>query len=247
MHSTSQLYRDWCEGQIPVTDLSDTCVVAVDQPGRPVKPDLVHPRELARRSIHTQVGKAALLHSFAHIEFNAINLALDAVYRFRGLPAAYYGDWLKVAAEESYHFGLLQDQLNKLGYTYGDFAGHNGLWDMALRTRHDPLIRMAIIPRSMEARGLDVTPGIMEKFAAAGDTAVVQVLEIILADEIGHVECGTRWFHYLCDHAELPRQETFERLIKQYIGDRHTSSLHKNARRKAGFSEAELHFLEGMQ
>lgn len=247
MLASTRLYQDWCEGKFKDEDLSSDEIVKFGEPGRPSKPTLVSPRQLPRRSVHTPDGKAALLHSFAHIEFNAINLALDAVYRFRGLPRTFYGDWLKIAAEEAYHFGMLQQLLVKMGHNYGDFDAHNGLWEMACRTEHDPLVRMAVIPRIMEARGLDVTPGIMEKFKAVGEQAVVETLQIILRDEIGHVECGSRWFHYLCDCAKLSRQETFEELLSQYVGERLKSPLHRSARLQAGFSEAELQFLEGME
>lgn len=217
-----------------------------DEPGRPQKPQLVAPRHLPKRSLHTEEGRAALLHSIAHIEFNAINLALDAVYRFRGLPRQYYGDWLRVAAEEAYHFQLINEFLKSIGYEYGDFSAHNGLWDMAMRTKDDVMVRMAIVPRVMEARGLDATPGIMEKFSAAGDEEVVKILQIIMRDEIGHVEIGTRWFNYCCDKQKLPRQQAFEDLMRQYVKGRPKIPLHRSARISAGFTEAELEFLEGL-
>jgi uncharacterized ferritin-like protein (DUF455 family) len=168
------------------------------------------------------------------------------VYRFRGLPKAYYGDWLKVAAEEACHFQLVSDHLHTMGYAYGDFPAHNGLWDMAMQTRDDPLVRMAIIPRVMEARGLDVTPGIIERFENVGESAVVDILNVIMRDEIGHVETGTRWFNYLCDAKGLPRQPTFEKLMHRFMKGRVRPPLHRKARISAGFTESELEFLEGM-
>jgi uncharacterized ferritin-like protein (DUF455 family) len=215
-------------------------------PGHPQKPDLVSPRDLPRRSIATVQGRAALLHSIAHIEFNAINLALDAVYRFRDMPKSYYTDWLHVAAEEAYHFELVSHHLHTLGYEYGDFAAHNGLWDMAMRTKEKVLERMAIIPRGMEARGLDVTPGIIEKLKSSGDELAVKILKIILHDEIGHVEIGTRWFNYCCDTQNLPRQETFEEIMRRFTRGRVKLPLHRSARKTAGFTDAELDFLEGL-
>lgn len=215
-------------------------------PGRPEKPQLVAPRDLPRRSINTAQGRAALLHSIAHIEFNAIDLALDAVYRFAGMPQQYYADWLQVAAEEAHHFELINNHLDSLGYSYGDFAAHNGLWDMAMQTKHSIMVRMAVIPRGMEARGLDVTPVIIKKLSAAGDSRAIEILEVILRDEIGHVEIGTRWFNYCCDQQNMPRQETFEKLMQRFAKGRVKLPLHRSARKKAGFTEAELDYLEGL-
>ncbi|MCB1723056.1 MAG: ferritin-like domain-containing protein [Chromatiaceae bacterium] len=214
--------------------------------GRPPRPVLVSPRELAPRGLGNAEGHAALVHAVAHIEFNAINLACDAVYRFRDLPDAYYGDWLQVAAEEAYHFSLLRDRLERLGYAYGDFPAHDGLWEMAARTAHDPLLRMALVPRVMEARGLDVTPGMRERFAAHGDQQTAAVLDIILRDEIGHVEAGSRWFRHLCARRRLDPEETYFALLEQFLGNKVRCPLHKPARLQAGFSETELGRLEAL-
>ncbi len=241
---TTKLQRAWVSDEFCWPDASP--FRDYQTPGRPHKPVLVAPRDLPRRSIATVEGRAALLHSIAHIEFNAINLALDAVYRFRNMPKSYYADWLHVAAEEAYHFELVDNHLHTLGYAYGDFAAHNGLWDMAMRTKDSVLVRMAIIPRGIEARGLDVTPGIIEKLRATGDEQAINILEIILRDEIGHVEIGTRWFNYCCDAQNLPRQETFEKLMRRFTHGRVKLPLHRNARKRAGFTDAELDFLEGL-
>ena len=238
------MVQSWREGNHHCQ--SGSYVEPLTEPGRPAKPSLIDPRHLARRSLNTAQGHAALIHAIAHIEFNAINLALDAVYRFRQMPRAYIDDWLKVADEEAYHFQLVREHLNSLGYDYGDFDAHNGLWEMAQRTAHDSMVRMALVPRVMEARGLDVTPGIIERLRAAGDDKAVEVLNIILRDEVGHVEIGTRWFHYLCDERHLPRQETFEQLFNQYTKGRIRLPLHRSARLQAGFSEEELSYLEGL-
>ena len=215
-------------------------------PGYPTELRLVAPRELVTRKLHTPQGHAALIHAICHIEFSAINLAWDAVYRFRAMPAAYYQDWVQVAEEEARHFGLLSARLAKLGYHYGDFSAHNGLWEMARETAYDPLVRMALVPRVLEARGLDVTPGIMKRLAAIGDDESVAILEIIHRDEIGHVETGTRWFHYLCEQRGLDAEATFRELLAKHMRGFPGGLLHREARRKAGFSEAELDYLEGV-
>lgn len=223
----------------------------VDEPGppeagRPSRPQLVKPGKLAHRRIGTPEGQAALIHAVAHIEFNAINLACDAVYRFRDLPDAYYADWAQVAAEEAHHFSLLQGRLGQLGYAYGDFPAHNGLWELAVKTAQDPLLRMALVPRVMEARGLDVTPGMMERFASIGDKQTVAVLEIILRDEVGHVEAGSRWFRHLCAQRGLEPEATYFKLLEQYFAGGIRCPLHKPARREAGFTESELGRLEAL-
>ncbi|MFN8840958.1 MAG: ferritin-like domain-containing protein, partial [Burkholderiales bacterium] len=178
----------------------DPCAAFDDatRPGRPGAPRLVHPRDVPQRGVGSDEGRAALLHAIAHIEFNAIDLALDAVWRFGGLPEAWYLDWAGVAAEEALHFGLLADELRRRGHAYGDFDAHDGLWAMALRTRGDALARVALVPRLMEARGLDVTPQIQARLASAGDEAGRAILQRILDDEVGHVAIGNRWYAWLC-------------------------------------------------
>jgi uncharacterized ferritin-like protein (DUF455 family) len=204
------------------------------------------PKDLAKRRFNTLKGRGALIHSIAHIEFNAINLAWDAVYRFQEMPQQFYGDWIRVADEEAYHFSLMRDHLNSMGYDYGDFNAHNGLWEMAKQTAHDIMTRMALVPRVLEARGLDVTPDIMGRLKASGDDRAVEILEIILRDEIGHVAVGTRWFHYCCEQRGLEPEETFFSLFNQYMKGQPKGSLHREARLKAGFTENELSKLEAM-
>jgi uncharacterized ferritin-like protein (DUF455 family) len=216
----------------------------IDEPGRPHRPELVDPARVPIRKLGNVEGRAALIHAVAHIEFNAINLAWDAVHRFRGLPPDYYRDWARVAEEEAYHFELLRKHLRDLGYDYGSFTAHNGLWEMAQKTAHDPLVRMALVPRVLEARGLDVTPGMMRRLQQAGDGRAVEILEIIHRDEIGHVAIGTRWFSFLCELRGLDREETFERLVLQYVAGRGARSIDRNARKRAGFSEREMAFIE---
>ena len=239
---TNLLYQDWHRGGVAVTD--DTPVLPIAVPGRPQQPVLVAPRELHRRSPHTVEGRAALIHALCHIEFNAINLALDAVYRFRDLPTSYYADWLRVAKEEAYHFGLLAEHLATLGYAYGAFPGHNGLWEMALDTDHDVLVRMALVPRVMEARGLDVTPSIIDKLKTAGDERAVAILHIIHQDEVGHVEIGSRWFRFLCEQRALEPFATFKQLLKQYLKGQLKGPFDFTIRKQAGFSDEELAYLE---
>jgi uncharacterized ferritin-like protein (DUF455 family) len=216
------------------------------EPGRPERPLLVHPRDLPKRPTKSARGRAALIHAVAHIEFNAINLAWDAVWRFPGLPRAYYGDWVGVAAEEAEHFGLMCGRLRALGHDYGDFPAHDGLWAMARRTAHDPLARMALVPRVMEARGLDVTPGMIARFQAAGDEATAQCLGIILRDEVGHVAAGNRWFRYLCAERGLEPGPAWRALLAEHLRGEIRCPLNHEDRRRAGFEEAELQELEAL-
>ena len=212
-------------------------------PGRPALPILVSPLQLPKRSMRTIEGRAALIHALAHIEFNAINLALDAIWRFDSMPDKYYTDWLKVAAEEAYHFSLLNAHLQTLGFTYGDFSGHNSLWEMVDRTKNDVLARMALVPRTMEARGLDASPQLRNKFAQVGDLAMAEILDIILRDEIGHVAIGNDWFNWLCNARQLDPIDTFEQLCVEYDAPKLKPPFNLEARRQAGFSEAELALL----
>lgn len=212
-------------------------------PGRPLRPALVAPKQLKRRAMNTTEGRAALIHALAHIEFNAINLALDAVWRFSEMPADYYSDWLLVAKEEAYHFTLLRQHLQTLGFDYGDFDGHNSLWEMVEKTQSDVLARMALVPRTLEARGLDAAPPLKQKLAQAGDHAAAAILDIILRDEIGHVAIGNRWFQFLCDQRSLDTLETFEALRQQYQAPTLRPPFNMEARKLAGFTEAELAYL----
>ena len=212
-------------------------------PGIPLKPQLVPPLALPKRSMRTVEGRASLIHALAHIEFNAINLALDAIWRFDNMPECYYRDWLKVAAEEAQHFSLLNTHLRTLGFSYGDFAGHNSLWEMVDRTKDDVLARMALVPRTMEARGLDATPSTLNKFAQVGDMAMVEILTIILRDEIGHVAIGNVWYNWLCNERKLEPIKTFANLCQQYSAPKLKPPFNMEARREAGFSDAELALL----
>lgn len=209
-------------------------------PGRPERPRLVPPKDVPTRSPFTSEGRAGLLHAIAHIEFNAINLALDAVWRFPGMPLAYYGDWLGVASEEALHFTLLNEHLASLGHGYGDFDAHDGLWTMARRTEHDVLARMALVPRTLEARGLDAAPPLQAKLARAGDARAVDILGVILRDEVGHVAIGNRWYGWLCQRSALDPLATYRRLARAHQAPRLRAPFNLEARRAAGFSQAEL-------
>lgn len=211
----------------------------VSIPGRPQRPQLVHPRTVAHRGLGSAAGRAALIHAVAHIEFNAINLALDAAFRFRGMPLDFYADWLSVAQDEARHFSMLSARLAQLGHAYGDFPAHNGLWEAAEKTAHDVLERMALVPRVLEARGLDVTPGMILRLREVGDTETVAVLEVILDEEVRHVTIGTRWYRYLCDQRGLDSDSTFESLLQAH-GARIRPPLNWAARMQAGFHAAEL-------
>lgn len=215
-------------------------------PGLPEKLLLVAPRKLKSRSLSSPEGHAALIHAICHIEFNAINLAWDAVYRFRDMPSDYYTDWVRIAGEEAYHFSMLRQHLNSLGQEYGDFPAHNGLWEMAIETAYDPLVRMALVPRVLEARGLDVTPGIVKKLRDIGDQEAVDILAIVHRDEIGHVEAGSRWFNYLCGQRGLEPGATFRCLLDKHMRGGIKGPLHRDARKLAGFTEQELDYLEGV-
>lgn len=215
--------------------------------GRPSAPRLVNPRDLPKRSVATRQGQAALIHAIAHIEFNAINLAWDAVYRYRNLPGSYYHDWLKVAAEETRHFQLLNQRLSELDYKYGDFQAHAGLWDMAEKTAHNFLERMAVIPRGMEARGLDVTPGLINRLRQVGDLRTVEILELILEDEIGHVAIGDRWFRYACDKAGCKPESMYREIVSRYSNSPVQGPFNREARVQAGFTHEELDRLVSWQ
>jgi uncharacterized ferritin-like protein (DUF455 family) len=208
--------------------------------GRPAKPALVPVREVPQRGLGTPAGRAALLHAVAHIEFNAINLALDAAWRFRGMPRDYYLDWTSVAADEARHFRLLRTRLQALGHDYGDFAAHNGLWEMAEKSAGRCLARMALVPRLLEARGLDVTPGMIARFRGQGDLESVVVLETILREEVGHVAIGSRWFAWCCAREGVDPVETFVALLRDEARGALRGPFNLEARRAAGFDDAEM-------
>jgi uncharacterized ferritin-like protein (DUF455 family) len=240
--SVAALWAAFQAGELRVD--TECPVEPIGVPGRPPRPQLVDPSQVPRRRLGSAEGRAALVHAVAHIEFNAINLALDAVYRFRGMPDAYYGDWLSVAFDEARHFRLLQDRLRAMGSAYGEFPAHNGLWEMAEKTADSCLVRMALVPRVLEARGLDVTPGMIGRLEGAGDNETVRVLRVILEEEVRHVAIGTRWFHYCCDKLNLEPEATFLTLLETRYGGSVRGPFNLEARYQAGFSAEEMRALE---
>lgn len=242
---TRALYKDWCAGKVEIDRSFQPAEIG--EVGRPEKPQLVAPREVKKRSMNTEEGRVALCHALTHIEFNAINLALDAAYRFIDMPDQFYSDWLKVADEEAYHFNLLESYLNKRNCQYGDHVAHNGLWEMAQLTAYDVMVRMALVPRVLEARGLDVTPGIISKLQQARDDEFVAHLEIIQRDEIGHVAIGNHWFKYLCEQRKLDYRETFKELIQKYMKGSLRGPFDAVARMQAGFTAEEIKDLNSLE
>jgi uncharacterized ferritin-like protein (DUF455 family) len=212
-------------------------------PGRPALPRLVAAKDVPRRSPASAEGRAALLHAVTHIEFNAINLALDAVWRFADMPLAYYTDWLRVASEEALHFTLLREHLVSLGFDYGSFAAHDGLWSMTQRTAHDLTARMALVPRTLEARGLDATPPMQARLRQAGDERAAHILGVILSDEIGHVAIGNHWYRWLCERDGLDPVAHYAELALRHHAPRPHPPFNLEARRAAGFTAAELDLL----
>ncbi|WP_374582341.1 ferritin-like domain-containing protein [Pseudoduganella sp.] len=232
----------WADGALALDTTTQLQAQEAAIPGRPARPELVAPRLVGRRSMATLEGRAMLVHALAHIEFNAVNLALDAMWRFPGLPAQYYSDWLRVAKEEAYHYSLLAAHLATLGSAYGDYSAHGSLWEMVAKTTGDAMARMALVPRTLEARGLDAIPPLRAKLAQAGDEAAAAILDIILRDEIGHVEIGNRWYGYLCGQRGLDPIATYDQLVVQYKATVR-GPFNIEARRQAGFSEAEMQAL----
>lgn len=219
----------------------------VAEMGRPAAPVLTQPRHVPHGSVLKPEGRGMLLHALAHIEFNAINLALDLIVRFEGMPAEFYLDWMKVAQEEAYHHSLLCERLRHYGIEYGDYPAHDGLWQMAEKTKNSLIARLALVPRLLEARGLDVSPAIRQKLEAAGDEQSALVLDIILNDEIGHVAIGNRWFNELCQQSGVDPISEFESCLEQYLSPKPRSPFNFEARKQAGFSDAELEWLLNLE
>ena len=240
---TQRLAASFMRGELDIPDAAPP-PEPIRMPGRPARPRLVPARELPQRGIGSAEGRAAFIHAIAHIELNAIDLAWDAVYRFRGLPARFHADWVGVANDESRHFVLLRDRLRGLGHEYGDFDAHNGLWEMAEKTAHDGLARMALVPRVLEARGLDVTPGMIAKLRNLGDSASVEILELILAEEVAHVAAGSHWYRWYCERAGVEPRSTFRDLLAKYAGPVLRGPFNHQARLLAGFDAEEITALE---
>ena len=239
----SQLFDEHQAQRITLNSLEVLSEQNLELPGRPSKPELIPPLLVPKRKMDTVEGRVSLLHSLAHIEFNAINLALDAIWRFSDMPQQYYEDWLKVAKEESYHFTIVNEYIQSFGFTYGDFPAHNSLWEMVERTKDAVIARMALVPRTMEARGLDAVPMIRDRFKQNKEARAVEILEIILRDEVGHVAIGNQWFNFLCQKDNLSPISAYRDLARKYCAPKLRGPFNLEARRRAGFSEEELSLL----
>lgn len=241
---SQEAWRQWQEGRLSFE--SDSQPLPIETARFPERPVLVDPRDLPKRKITTLAGRVALLHAVAHIEFTAIQLAWDILYRFRGLPPAFYRDWLSVAQEEAQHFEMIRQRLRTLGSDYGQLSAHGSLWSIAQDTDYDVLARLALVPRFMEARGLDVTPGMIAKLEQLGDCESVAILRRILHDEVGHVTLGSRWFHWICQQRGIAPDEEYFVLVERHMRGQARGPFNLELRRKAGFSEKELSRLEAM-
>lgn len=242
MHMTHTAWQLAQTGQLNFTQTQPPLPISATV--FPARPALLAPKYMPKRPLTTPEGLAAFFHALAHIEFIAVYLAWDILYRFRGLPEQFYVDWLKVADEEAQHFELLNAHLANLGITYGDLPAHHGLWEHAVDTAEDVLARLALVPRCMEARGLDVTPNMLAKFEARKDETSAAILRRILTDEVGHVERGSFWFKYLCAERHLEPTTHFQQLLTQYYkGGKPKGPFNQALRLKAGFTAAELAWL----
>ena len=239
------LFAQASNGPIP----TEAVRVAGDEagvPGRPTRPERVSAMAIGRRSPFMPEGRAALIHSICHIEFNAINLALDAVWRYDGMPEAYYRDWLLVADEEAQHFTMLHAHLQTMGFCYGDFPGHDGLWSMCEKTSGDVLARMALVPRTLEARGLDATPLIQAKLRRVNTPdalRAIEILDVILRDEVGHVAIGNHWYRWLCERDGIDPVAHYRVLYRRHEAPRLKAPFNLEARARAGFTDEELQTL----
>lgn len=243
LHLTHEA-QQYAQAGALIFDSLDT-VSPIEQVKFPDRPILLAPREMPRRKLTTPAGLSAFFHAIAHVEFVAIYLAWDIIYRFRGLPDEFYRDWLRVADEEAQHFSLLRARLNAANIDYGTLPAHSGLWDLAQDTSHDVLVRLALVPRCMEAHGLDVTPPLIEKFNQLGDDDAVAILTRILTDEIGHVALGSKWFKALCKTRNLESEAHYQTLLLTYYkGGALKSGFNQELRLAAGFSQSELEWLK---
>lgn len=244
---TNAAHAAWTAGRLPLEDQRELDGGDDLVPGLPGTLRLTSPARVKRRGVGTTAGLAAFVHAIAHIEWNAINLAWDAVWRFGAMPRAFHDDWARVAREEASHFAMLRARLRELGSDYGLLPAHEGLWLTAEATRHDVLDRMALVPRVLEARGLDVTPGLIAKLRGHGDEATAAILDVVLREELGHVRTGSRWFHHLCEERGLPPAEAFEAAIRRHFRGRTRPPLDPALRRQrteAGFRDDELEALD---
>jgi uncharacterized ferritin-like protein (DUF455 family) len=208
------------------------------RPGRPAKPELVPPKAVGKRSLHTPQGRIALLHSIAHIELNAVDLALDIVARFAAepVPLSFFDGWMTVAYEEAKHFRMVRARLNEMGADYGDMPAHDGLWQAAHSTRNDLTARLAVVPLILEARGLDVTPSLQAKMRETGDMETAAILDVIYNDEKGHVAVGAKWFRFLCARERRDPAATFQQLVRANFRGSLKAPFNDIARAEAGLT-----------
>ncbi len=205
-------------------------------PSRPAAPELLNPRDVPRRRPGTPEGRIALLHAVAHIELNAVDLHWDIIARFTDtkLPMGFYDDWVKAADEESKHFNLMCDCLEAHGSHYGAMPAHAGMWRGAEDTAQDLMGRLAVVPMVLEARGLDVTPGMIALFERVKDDQTVEALKVIYGEEVGHVAYGSKWFHFLCGRHNLDPKETFHSLVRKYFHSTLKPPFNEEKRAEAG-------------
>ncbi|MCI4662975.1 MAG: ferritin-like domain-containing protein [Neomegalonema sp.] len=225
------LAAQWFAGGLPIGQSEPP-----DRPARPSKPDLLAPKDMPRRRPGTEKGRGALLHAIAHIELNAIDLHWDIIARFTHVPfpKGFYDDWALAADQEAKHFELLSARLAAQGMAYGDLPAHDGLWQAAEETCEDLPGRLAVVPMVLEARGLDVTPDMIALFEKTGESETVAALQVIYAEEVGHVAYGSKWFHFLCGRHNLDPKETFHRLVRQYFRTTLKPPFNEEKRAEAG-------------
>lgn len=233
---TQETARRWHQRRLSLSSPLDVGVPT--RPGRPDRPELVPPTKVKRRSLNSERGRIALLHAIAHIELNAIDLALDIVARFAGarMPQSFFDGWMRVAFEEAKHFNLIRDRLRALGADYGDLPAHDGLWQAAHDTRNDLTARLAVVPLILEARGLDVTPALQAKMRETGDAESAAILDIIYEDEKTHVAVGAKWFRFLCQRQGRDPTATFQALVRANFRGPLKPPFNDLARAEAGLS-----------
>ena len=229
-------FTEWLNGNLSF-QFNQT---APKRPGRPEKSELLSPKEMPkRRSASGNTARIAMLHAIAHIELNAIDLAWDIILRFgKSMPIEFTNDWIKVADDEARHFELLNNRLMDLDSYYGALPAHDGLWQSAEKTSHDLKAKLAVVPLVLEARGLDVTPSLIQKFRSSNDKKSVAALEIIYREEVDHVKAGNNWFNYVCNLENLNPQTTYHTLVKKYFARHLKSPFNKEARDKASLAES---------
>ena len=227
---------DWFAARAAGNPLPVGRATPPERPARPARPELLDPRDVPRRRPGSAAGRIALLHAVAHIELNAVDLLWDIIARFsdQPMPLGFYDDWVKAADEEAKHFGLVCDVLERLGSHYGALAAHAGMWRAAEDTAHDLLGRLAVVPMVLEARGLDVTPGMVELFRTSDTGGAVAALEVIYAEEVGHVAYGSKWFNWLCGRDGLDPKDAFHDLVRRYFHGALKPPFNEEKRAEAG-------------